>query len=471
MLDGLDGDTCDDILRIDNLKLPKLVVGPPASSAKRACDQYESAVKSKRARSQSEVTGSATAADGTPAMPTGLTATPCATDVSAVARRKTRGKRASSQAILPPCKSVCFAHSCPPLCEEAPDGEQSDDETHQARHGRCETLAKGRKTCRPRCSICVDIHECPRCSFKLQLPALQQRAAFDHGGSKLTWIAERKRSWPGGWAVGCILCYNLAQSLRKGDIYVPGHTVLLRGCSSWSRFLHDGSLQKADVTQHAQTELHQTALRFYLEPGFGLPPVVGDVSAPAILPRVSADLSSVPAIKKATAEHPFGPGVPQPDDYLRVWGHIRKVSSQRACKEHRSVDRYSHDPDEKLDDKDGGGEPQRELSQIAFVMAEVVRTDDRNFLRKATDCTLSMDASSSKNVITFTAACATDDVVQTRQGLIGIIDEQGETAPDVSAGAPGEAAGGEDDAEDDAGQGIDPIAEVRRKKANGQRTK
>ena len=213
--------------------------------------------------------------------------------------------------------------------------------------------------------------------------------------------------------MGCILCYNLAQSLRKGDIWVPGHTVLRRGCSSWSRFLHDGSLQKADVTQHAQTELHQTALRFYLEPGFGLPPVVGDVSAPAILPRVSADLSSVPAINKATAEHPFGPGVPQPDDYLRVWGHIRKVSSQRACKEHRSVDRYSHDPDEKLDDKVGGGEPQRELSQIAFVMAEVVRTDDRNFLRKATDCKLSMGASSSKNVITFTAACATDDVDQT----------------------------------------------------------
>jgi hypothetical protein len=172
-----------------------------------------------------------------------------------------------------------------------------------------------------------------------------------------------------------------------------------------------------------------------------------------------------------------------------VWGHIRQVSSQRSCKEHRSVDRYSHDPSEKIDDKKVGDEPQRELSQIAFVMAEVIREDDRSFLRKATDCTLAMDASASKNVISFTAACATDDVVETRQGLLGIIDEQGlrqqapqptipprqhggqptscETAPDVSAGAPGDAAGGEDGAR----QGIDPIAEVRKKKANVGRTK
>ena len=76
-------------------------------------------------------------------------------------------------------------------------------------------------------------------------------------------------------------------------------------------------------------ELHQTALRFYLEPGFGLGPVVGDVSAPVILPRVSASQTDS-AIKKATPTHPFGPGVPQPDDYLRVWGHARQVSTQRS---------------------------------------------------------------------------------------------------------------------------------------------
>lgn len=503
----LNEDTCDDILC-------KLVSGPNSFTppAKRAGDACGSVIKRARHKTGSEpevdepptqprsqghrdrnaltVTGSTTAADGAPAMSTGPTA--CATDVSAVARRK---RACSDSAILPPSKrsirnrpesiaGVCFAHSCPPLCGEGtpPDGEQSDDETHQARHGRCAKVAKG-KPCRPRCDICKAIHECPRCSFKLRLPALQQCAAFEHGGCKLTWLAERQRSWPGCWAAGCILCYNLAQSLRNGDLHVPGMTLLLRGCSAWSRFLRADSILKKDVTQHARTELHQTALRFYQEPGFGLCPVVGDVSAPAFLARVSADLSSDSAIKKATAAHPFGPGVPQPDDYLRVWGHIRQVSSQRSCKEHRSVDRYSHDPSEKLGDKKVGEEPQRELSQIAFVMAEVIREDDRSFLRKATDCTLAMDASASKNVISFTAACATDDVVETRQGLLGIIDEQGlrqqapqpaipprqhggqptscEAAPDVSAGAPGDAAGGEDGAR----QGIDPIAEVRRKKS------
>ena len=210
--------------------------------------------------------------------------------------------------------------------------------------------------------------------------------------------------------------------------------------------------------------MHQAALRFYMEPDFGLGPVVGDVSAPVILPRVSASQTDS-AIKKATPTHPFGPGVPQPDDYLRVWGHIRQVSSGKSNQEHRSVDRYSHDPSAKLDDETIGDEPQRELSQIAFVMSEVIREDDRSFLRKATDCTLAMDAYASKKVISFTAACATDDVVETRQGLIGVIDEQSETVPAVSAGAAGEAAGGEGGAR----QGIDLIANVRKKKANAGR--
>ena len=49
------------------------------------------------------------------------------------------------------------------------------------------------------------------------------------------------------------------------------------------------------------------------------------------------------------------------------------------------------------------------MKQIAFVMAEVVRQDDRAFLRRSTDCTLCIDASASKNVISFVAACASDE--------------------------------------------------------------
>ena len=167
--------------------------------------------------------------------------------------------------------------------------------------------------------------------------------------------------------MGCILCYNLSQSIRKGEIHVPGGSFLSRANNSWSEFLIDGALTPGKVTQHANTELHATALRFFSEPGFGLGPVVGGVSVPAILPRVSADPSS--AIKGATAERPFGPGVPQPDDYLRVWAHLRRFSSARACKELHAVDRYSHDPSRKLDLKEDAGDvPRRELWQMAFVM-------------------------------------------------------------------------------------------------------
>ena len=51
------------------------------------------------------------------------------------------------------------------------------------------------------------------------------------------------------------------------------------------------------------------------------------------------------------------------------------------------------------------------------------RKIDRSFLARATDCTLCIDAFLAKNVISFVATCATDEVIETREGLVGIVDE------------------------------------------------
>jgi len=130
--------------------------------------------------------------------------------------------------------------------------------------------------------------------------------------------------------------------------------------------------------------------------------------------------------------------VPQPADYLRVWADICSVASGRATQKLRAVDRFCHDANPKFAEC-VHAEPQREQKQIAFAMAEAIRVEDRAFLRRASDCVLCADASSSRNVISFVATCAADVVVQVREGLIGIADE---TGFDVSAGPPGVSAGG-----------------------------
>ena len=196
----IDEDTCDDVIRSPFTALsaaPQLI-----TPQKRRLDSCESEVKRARRTRRSEldvesnVPGSAAASPAQPSQRPAMTTAPTtgATGVSAVApsqRPNSRCRHRATQSI----PGVCFAHSCRPKSEDGnpPDGEQSDDETHQARHGRCAKLAKG-KACYPRCEICKDIHQCPRCSFKLQLPHLQHCASLAHNGGTFTWIAERKRS-------------------------------------------------------------------------------------------------------------------------------------------------------------------------------------------------------------------------------------------------------------------------------------
>ena len=88
--------------------------------------------------------------------------------------------------------------------------------------------------------------------------------------------------------------------------------------------------------------------------------------------------------------------MPQPADYLRVWQNILTRDSGRSTASHHDGERYRHDADARVDDANPIDGVQRELKQISFVFAEVIRQDDRKFLRRATDCTLCLDASANK---------------------------------------------------------------------------
>ncbi len=60
-----------------------------------------------------------------------------------------------------------------------------------------------------------------------------------------------------------------------------------------------------------------------------------------------------------------------------VRAHVRTVPTGRASQTHHGLQRHGHDPDPRLDDKDVVAEHRLELKHISFVMAEVIREDDR----------------------------------------------------------------------------------------------
>ena len=157
--------------------------------------------------------------------------------------------------------------------------------------------------------------------------------AFEFGqGELLCWVAERKRSWPGRWAVGCALCNNL----MRHAFNAPDDTAFAgtRITCLWARFEQE-SPTASNLNNHAKSLHHRTALKFFLNPGAGLA-LPGSAVAP--------DTGTMPAIiscphdgsKGITKECPFGPGVPQPADYLRVWEHILTRVSGRSTQKHHA---------------------------------------------------------------------------------------------------------------------------------------
>ena len=190
-----------------------------------------------------------------------------------------RADVAAHATLLP---SVKLAHSgwTGIYCSECQDGEQSDDDVHTSRHGRCTALAHGKHVCRPLCSACKARSACTRCAFRQRFRGeYQSLCSVDLNGQRLCWLMERKRSWPGRWGVGCVLCCNLAESMRKKDVTVAGGDLnLRRNCAAWARFQVGQSgriLKPSDFKQHAATDLHQAALKFFLDPapqGLAPPP-------------------------------------------------------------------------------------------------------------------------------------------------------------------------------------------------------
>ena len=289
-------------------------------------------------------------------------------------------------------------------------GEQSDDETHMKRHGHCPKRAKGH-TCA--CSVCKSVDACPRCTFRHYADRWRAVATYRGPlGKDMCWLVERKRSWPGPWALGCALCANLVDHFKSDDVGLAQYFGSRRKTTKWARFEETGAKILSHVQQHADSQLHNGAVQFMLDP---MSTVVGAPSA-------------------STPKQPFGRGVPQPEEYIRIWEQVRSATSNCHSMRTSGIEKYSHCASKGLGGPRQGNNDQR---QMAYVIAEVIRQDDRAFLSQCSDCSLCIDAGASKNVISFMAASATAEVIQTRMGLIGIVDESvvPSAAPGVSAGA------------------------------------
>ena len=346
-------------------------------------------------------------------------------------KRRCRSRPAAS-ATTPSCSAAtasaaaarpAVALQAPPMIAEPAEPAMtseaySDDESHIRRHGQCPKRAAN-EMCK--CEVCVAIDACPRCFFRSHANRLRQVASFQGpNNERMTWLVERKPTWAGAWALGCSLCANHArQKPRNGRFQTK------QSPHTWARIACRVKVNNLSLKRHADTPEHKKAVELNQLP-------------PAGASLIANQQPHVEDHPSCTEEQPFGTSVPQPQDYLRVWEGIRSATPGRGVNRAGAIEDYISKPADSKVDRD----PRSRLTQIAYVMAEVVRQDDRAFLATCSDCSLCMDAGASKNVISFVAAAATAEVVQTRAGLIGIVDDEvlpnagaASAAPGVSAGA------------------------------------
>ena len=294
---------------------------------------------------------------------------------------------------------------CKPVLKSSVPEARSDDEEHVLGHGTCEH----QPPCRS-CPACISIAACPRCYYRGNTRSMQALAALP--GSQESWLCERPKSWGGKWALGCVVCYNYAQALQNhGDRPLKGQNIFVK-------FLHR-SVRSEHLTQHASMILHAKAVLY--DQGV-----------------------EVQALDSTFA--PFSKGLPQASDFMRTWQDIRAAHSGRSVAAGARLSAYIAGEEETQRGH------QKDLEKLAYAMAEAIREEDRAFLLRATYCSLCIDASASRNVVSFHASCTTGTVVEQRDGLIGIVDEDAPAAADVSAAA--------------AAQGEDAVDLARRRKSD-----
>ena len=140
--------------------------------------------------------------------------------------------------------------------------------------------------CKKMCSACRQIQMCARCRFRKMKNCWIKKYGTVHcasGNETATWIAERRRAWPGPWAIGCVLCCNFVKHCEALRINLPESK---RGKTEWGTNFARFEVRSLSVMQprnlvlHARSNMHQEDLRFFASPAMAHP-------APAAAPGSS----------------------------------------------------------------------------------------------------------------------------------------------------------------------------------------
>ena len=310
--------------------------------------------------------------------------------------------------------------------------------------------------------------DCPRCRFYAFGVAWrkayggQRREAVDglkacpaaaDGEAEFFWLQERPSRWGGKWALGCAFCRMMCEKSARKKFPAPdasgsstmvgsdarwrgrGDDEAMRGRSGtrWARYeVRPRTLQAANIAQHLQSDEHLAAERAFFLP-----------DAPEV-ERVAA--------KAAEDERELLRGaVPQLPDWLRLFRMVTSPVSFRSAALASKTEHY-------IRSIRAGPVQRRAMAQMVRVMAEVLRTRKRAWVRGAYSITLSIDDKGPYRLIRFKVDAAGPGLGEEVGGLPRKARVGEEAAGTGAAGAAGLAAVGEAAATADVGRSTSPGA-------------
>jgi hypothetical protein len=205
-------------------------------------------------------------------------------------------------------------------------------------------------------------------------------AHFQKTGRKtqcIVWLGERPRRLSGAFGMGCKVCATLLDRLQ----HAPAKDAALarrRWSTKWSRFEITGvaSMQAECIKAHAATSLHKTAIRCFLAP-----------DAPVVIAVPDDDDEAL------TRGH-----TPQPEHWVRVWAMVKNPTSYSAAARLQATEAFLS----------GARSPEgvaaasrKALAAMVCVMAEAIRCEKREILRRSTAVCLSLDDRREYRVIRY----------------------------------------------------------------------
>ncbi len=223
--------------------------------------------------------------------------------------------------------------------------------------------------------------------------------------ARVEWLAERPSRWGGAWGLGCRLCADFAWRAEQGDIpNSAGPKRKWRGRlgTAWSRHeVRTSTLQAEHVRQHATSETHRLAVAHFLRP---------DAPIQFLLQETVED------------EGLLRGAVPSVEDWARAWHAARSpvswAGSQRAL-----------DVEHKLRQVRDRPVQSRSLQKMARVMMEVIRAQQRQWIRECSCICLSFDDRKGYKLVRFRCDSPAPAAPASARGDAAPAPARGDAAP------------------------------------------